>query len=356
MGDPLPRFARLPAEFNPRAYEVDGATFAISHRAGEADDAPPIYIVGVRQDTRPRAASGRPRLSPHALVQEYLNRTEHLWGLIANGTTLRLLRDSTFVRRQAYIEFDLSAIFDEQRFQDFSALYRLLHRSRLPRGLGGRDQLVHRAVLSALGRAGWARAGALARGCGGLHSATGQRLSASSGKASSRNLRRMDKARLSEHDLYRQLLRLVYRLLFLIVSEDRGLLGENPIYREHYGIARLRRLLEQRAAYTDHDDLWQSLRVLWKVFSNERLASSLDLAPLNGELFAPQFLDDCSITNRDLLEAFWRLAWYQGSPSSLPRRVNYAALDVEELGSVYESLLEFHPTIDPQGPGRLSSG
>jgi hypothetical protein len=73
-------------------------------------------------------------MAPHSLVQEYLNRTEHVWGIVTNGLTLRLLCDSTLVRRKAYIEFDLQAILEEQRFHDFAALYRLLHRTRLPRG------------------------------------------------------------------------------------------------------------------------------------------------------------------------------------------------------------------------------
>src|SRR5205814_1669009 len=162
-----------------------------------------IHIVGARQELGRVATSGRPRLAPHSLVQEYLNRTEHLWGIVTNGLTLRLLRNSTFVRRQAYVEFDLVAILEESRFQDFA-------------------------------------------------------------------------------ELYRQLLRLVYRLLFLLVSEDRGLLSADPIYREHYSIGRLRRLLENHAASTEYDDLWQSLRVLWKVLSDEKFAAFLKLAPLNG--------------------------------------------------------------------------
>jgi hypothetical protein len=121
--------------YNQRAHEIDGLTFAISHRAGEAEDAPPLHIVGARQDLGRVPASGRPRLAPHSLVQEYLNRTEHLWGVVTNGLSLRLLRNCTFVRRQAYVEFDLQAILEENRFQDFAALYRLLHRSRLPRGM-----------------------------------------------------------------------------------------------------------------------------------------------------------------------------------------------------------------------------
>src|SRR5205823_8187237 len=101
---------------------------------------PPVHIVGARQELGRVPTSGRPRLAPHSLVQEYLNRTEYLWGLVTNGLTVRLLRNSTFVRRQAYVEFDLAAIFDEQRFQDFAVLDRLLHRTRLPRVLADAPQ------------------------------------------------------------------------------------------------------------------------------------------------------------------------------------------------------------------------
>lgn len=121
--------------YNSRALEADGLSFAISHRAGEAEDATPVHIVGERQELGRVAASGRPRLAPHSLVQEYLNRADHVWGIVTNGKTMRLLRDCTFVRRQAYVEFDLAAILDEQRFNDFSVLYRLLHITRLPRGI-----------------------------------------------------------------------------------------------------------------------------------------------------------------------------------------------------------------------------
>ena len=82
------------------------------------------------------------------------------------------------------------------------------------------------------------------------------------------------------------------------------------------------------------------------------MASVLGLPVLNGDLFATQAIDGCTITNRDLLDALWRLTWYQEGATSVPRRVNYAALDVEELGSVYESLLEFHPAVDMDHAGR----
>jgi type I restriction-modification system DNA methylase subunit len=332
--------------YNQRAYEIDGATFAISHRAGEAEDAPPVHIVGVRQELGRLAPTGRPRLAPHSLLQEYLNRSEHLWGIVTNGLILPLLRDSTFVRRQAYVEFDLQQILEEQRFNDFAILFRLLHRSHLPqRAEQARECWLEKYYQQALEQGGRVRERlrdgveeclkGLANGflAHPKNSQLRERL-ASSGLN-----------RLTPEEFYRQLLRLVYRFLFLLVSEERGLISASPLYRDHYGVGRLRRLLERRSAFTEHEDLWCSLRVLWRVLSQEELAKHLGAAPLNGELFAPLELDECSLSNRDLLQAFWHLAYYRENATSPPRRVNYAALDVEELGSVYESLLDYRPQI-----------
>jgi hypothetical protein len=341
--------------YNSRAQEVDGATFAISHRAGEAEEAPPVHIVGVRQELGRLAPTGRPRLAPHSLLQEYLNRSEHLWGIVTNGVTLRLLRDSTYVRRQAYVEFDLRQILEEQRFNDFALLFRLLHRSRLPQVAGqAADCLLEKYYQQALEQGGRVRE----RLRDGVEACLKGLANGFLSHPKNSQLRGwLASGRSAALEFYRQLLRLVYRFLFLLVSEERGLISASPLYRDHYGVGRLRQLLERRSAFTEHEDLWCSLRVLWRVLSQEELAQLLGAAPLNGDLFAPLDLDSCSLSNRDLLQAFWHLAYYQESPTSPPRRVNYAALDVEELGSVYESLLDYQPqVVTSQGVPRFELG
>ncbi len=339
------------ARYNSRAFEVDGQTFAVSHRAGEAEDTPPIHVVGAGQELGRVPPSGRPRMAPHSLVQEYLNRTEHVWGIVTNGLTLRLLRDSTLVRRQAYIEFDLQAIFEEQRFHDFAAFYRLLHRSRLPRGMADANEcLLEKYYAQTIEQGGRVRE-QLRDGVEECLKLLGNGFLTH--KDNDELRQKLNSKQLTPAQFYRQLFRIVYRFLFLLVSEDRGLISPNLIYRDHYGIARLRRMLDVQAAWTDHADLWLSLRTLWKLFGDDKLASILNLAPLNGELFAPQTLDDCALSNRDLLHAFWYLAYYQERAGAPARRVNYSALDVEELGSVYESLLEFHPDVATDAAGLL---
>jgi len=336
--------------YNRRAYEVDGQTFAISHRAGENEDAPPVHIVGAQQKLGERPPSGRPRLSPHALVQEYLNRTEHTWGLVTNGKTLRLLRKTPMVRHQAYVEFDLEAIFEEERFRDFEVLYRLLHRTRLPRGLDDAHECwLERYYLEAIEQGTRARDR--------LRDSVVEALRIL-GNGFLKHPKNADlrKRALQEKDsyarkFYQELLRLVYRFLFLLVAEERELLGGSDLYREHYSVSRLRRLADHRRAYTDHEDFWHSLRALWHLLRDSSpkvggkpLASLLDLPVLDGELFQGLELENWHLANSDLLEAFWYLSYYRAERGIL-RRVNYAYLDVEELGSVYESLLDYQPII-----------
>jgi hypothetical protein len=382
----IPFFSLLgiEARYTPRAREVDGMSFPISHRMGEAEDAPPLHIVGARQGLDRAPASGRPRLSPHALMQEYLNRTEHLWGVVTNGLTLRLLRNSAFIRQQAYIEFDLRAMLEEQRFNDFAALYRLLHRTRFPRGVAdAADCLLEQYYQLSIQQGGRVRERlregveeAIVRLANGFlsHPANEAKWRMANGEGP-----------LPAQDFYRQLLRLVYRFLFLLVAEERGLMNPNgaggaaggagaaaggtgdPAGRpnagrpnalrpyDYYGVSRLRRLCERRAAYTDDTDLWRSLCALWVTLTREDMAALLGVPPLNGALFAPQDLDGALITNRDLLGAFWHLAFYQEG-NAPPRRVNYAALDTEELGSVYESLLDYHPVIEANGEWQTAMG
>src|SRR5205085_10016770 len=93
-----------------------------------------VQIVGYREpaalDRKPERANVR--MSAHAVVQEFINLNEQLYGLVTNGRVLRLLRNSSRLIKLSYLEFDLDRIFTDGLFADFAMLYRLLHASRLP--------------------------------------------------------------------------------------------------------------------------------------------------------------------------------------------------------------------------------
>jgi len=330
--------------YNARAHQVDGLSFAISHRAQDTEDAPPVHTVGWNHSLDRRPSSGRPRLAPHSLLQEYLNRTEHVWGIVSNGRILRILRDSLLMRRQAYVEFDLVQMMDGNKFADFALLYRLIHRSRLPRGTDDAgDCLLEQYYRLAIEQGSRVREH--------LRDGVEQALRVFANgllqNPANENLRQqVSEGRFNPDEFYQQLLRLVYRLLFLMVAEERNLISDNPAYREHYSVSRLRRLAEERSAYSDRHDLWASFQITCRLFQDEKLGDLVAVPPLNGDLFDASRtaeLSGLTLSNRDLLTALWHLSMYQDTARSPWRRVNYAALDVEELGSVYESLLEFKP-------------
>ncbi len=366
----------------PTAAVVDGRTYAISHRAGDDEDAPPVHIEGIRASLDARPPSGRPRLSPHALMQEYLNSTEQLWGIVTNGERLRLLRDSARFTRPAYVEFDLRTMLEGEQFAEFALLYRLLHRSRFPVTSADSSHCLleqyHQQAIEAGGRV---REG-LRDGVEGALKLLGNGLLAHPANAQLRA--KLADGRLTPLEYYRQLLRLVYRLLFLMVAEERGLIAaeanhkgtetQRPddreeslwlrafvvpppntalrIYYDHYSVGRLRRLAESSGTGRGpFGDLWLSLLTTFRLFegSDEDAPRRLGLAPLDGDLFSDAACGDLTTTtqlrNADLLAAMRKLSLYREKVSKGLRRVNYGALDVEELGSVYESLLDFRPVV-----------
>jgi len=354
-----------------QAEEVDGQSYAISHRAELGENKPPVQIVGCRLKLDQRPPSGKPRLSAHGLIQEYLNKTEHLWAIATNGYCWRLLRDSTLMTRLSYIEFDLEQILNGENFAEFGIFYRLFHRSRLPSGMDDADKCLlefyHQETLQQGGRVRDKLRDGVEEalrifGNGFIQHPDNEHLRQKLGFIPNYELR------LTNYELYRQLLRLIYRLLFLMVAEARELLligshstravpgvevavddvEKGRIYREYYSVERLRRLAEKPSYRREgFQDLWQGLRVTFKLFDENWRGQLLGLSPLNGDLFGSDTLPDienCAIDNYDLLKAIKNLSLYVDK-SKLLRRVNYSSLDVEELGSVYESLLDFHPQI-----------
>ncbi len=113
-----------------RAVEIDGRSYPVSHGWSHV----PIHLVGshVDIDRRTPGAVGAAKASPHSLVQQVLNAsTGHLWGIVSNGLTFRLLRDSVALTRLSYVEWDLAAIFDGDLYSEFlRPLARWPHQSR----------------------------------------------------------------------------------------------------------------------------------------------------------------------------------------------------------------------------------
>ena len=310
------------------------------HSLGLDEADPRFAIVG----------SGARKKSAFQLAQEFLNASDqHLWALVSNGKQIRLLRDAATLTRPSFLEFDLQDMLDSGlRFAEFEMAWRLLHASRA--GLNG--ECIWENWRTEGQREGTRVREHLRQGV------TDALLTLGTGfiqHPANEILRRdLHEGRLSKDAYFQQLLRLVYRLIFLFTVEDRGILhSENndkqalearKAYAEGYAMALLRDRCLRRRARDGFDDLWTGLRIVFRGLSNGE--SRLALPALGGLFFEHQCpdLDTSTLSNANLLAVMQQMRWSNLSGNLSP--VDYRNMGPEELGSVYESLLELVPEID----------
>jgi len=331
-------------------------------------DHTPIHLVTIQQKLDSRDNSQAIKRSPHSLIQECLNRSgDHLWGFVSNGLRFRILRDNVSLSRAAYVEFDLEGIFKGELYADFTLFWLLCHQSRVEIDSGR----IHRqeaedeakplpsrpSLPSDCWLEKWSQQAAdqgtraldtLRDGVQEAIAALGRGFLA---HLENRQLKDdLKNGTLTTQDYYRQLLRLVYRLLFLFVAEDRDLLllpdtsaSAHQQYDVYYSVSRLRRLAETRRG-GPHPDLYVTLSRLSGLLRTGY--EPLGLPGLGGFLFSERStpdLDAIKIANQDLLTAVRALTFT--AEGRVRRPVDYKNLGSEEFGSVYESLLELHPKM-----------
>jgi type I restriction-modification system DNA methylase subunit len=359
-----------------QAQSINEKSYAISHGASNKEFFP-IHIIGCNQNMDTRPDAGTTRLSAHALTQEYLNNIEHLYALVSNGKFLRLLRDATRLSRLSYLEFNLEQMMEEGLYVEFALLYRTLHATRMPMGMqAGPESIIefyHQEAIASgsrirerLSQAVEVSIQDLANGL--LQHSQNHKL-----------VTAIDDGTITAQDFYLYNLRLVYRLLFLLVIEERKLIypeqldqdaqQKRDIYYNYYSLQRLAKLCDKQL-YIDpnKNDLWLSVLTTFALFEDQKYGTPLGIAPLGAGIFAPDALGIISglqLSNQHLLHVLKRLVSFE-TKNQTTVRVNYADLDVEEFGSVYEGLLEYAPQITNtigqlhfgfvQGTSRSSSG
>jgi hypothetical protein len=163
---------------------------------------------------------------------------------------------------------------------------------------------------------------------------------------------------LTQHpdEVYRALLTVILRLVFLLYAEERDMLPEDETFLRYYSLAGLyERLREDAALFPDTMDqrygAWAQLLVLFRMIHDGAEAGTIRLPKRHGVLFDPErfaFLEGrpFGVVRNDRIEpppvpdgtiyrSLEKLLVLDGE------RISYRALDVEQIGSVYETMMGF---------------
>lgn len=335
---------------------IDGRDFAVTFEAARGRI--PIIVTppsdGLDQPSNSLPGDGR-RKSAASACQDWLNANDDaLWGIAVNGEKLRLLRDNESLTRPAYIEADLRQMFEAEDFASFSAFWLLIHSSRFgAAGTSVADCALERWREESA-KEGVAARDRLRDGVAAALKILGEGFLANSANEDLKN--RLRDGSLALNVYFAELLRLVYRFIFLFAAEDRNLLHPTDanqlarrLYAEGYSLASLRERSTRRAAWDRYADKWEGLKIVFAALSRGEKRLGL---PALGGIFAADAtpnLDKLSLSNRALMEAIYKLAWLKDDGGLVP--INWRDMQTEELGSVYESLLELTPRLTEGGRG-----
>lgn len=311
-----------------------------------------------------RAKGGMRKKSAHATMLEYLNATENVYGIISNGQILRLIRNSGQLVKLTYIEFDLRRMLEEDKYTEFCLMFRLLHASRF-QAKGDEPCVMERWFNMSIESGNRIRNG-LSLAVQKTMETIGNAVLTSEGKGNETLRNAFTEGTMNAAKLNKELIHFIYRLLFLFIIEERGLVYQIPdspdapdykqlcewqdIYKKFYAASRLRHLselayLKQRQYF----DLWQGLMDTFHLFEPDTFGERLGIKPLGGVLFGKEtlhWLKQCQVSNHDVLTAFSALNEFTDERQQRVK-INYSSLDVEEFGSVYEGILEMRPFVQP---------
>ena len=369
----------IPAELEvplPDYGETLRPDFAVRER-NPRDGEPPwqllVQVLDAGQDLDAPARSGgggagtgaRPRLeaSPHGRAERLLRSTGVPAGLLFNGTALRLV-SAPRGESSGWMDFRVADMSRTAGRPLCSALRLLLSEQRLlalPRNqrlaaLLDDSRKYQNEVSERLSEQVMHALYELLRGLQAAHDASGGDL-----------LREPLDEDGDRDDVYRGLLAIILRLVFLLYAEERGMLPEDGTFLRHYSLTGLyQRLREDTALHPDTMDqrfgAWAQLLVLFRLVHDgaraHRTGGAVALPERHGALFDPDsypFLEGRHaragarqigervrpphVSDGAVYRVLEKLLVLDGE------RISYRTLDVEQIGSVYETIMGFRMEI-----------
>ena len=336
--------------------------FPISLLLGAGTNRPvlPVIIAPADKslDDKVRFATGQ-HLSATQMMQAFLNASEYFtWAIVTNGCNWRLLRDNPALSRPCYLDIDLDRLLEDEDSTAFDGLFwNMLHVSRAARQISDNGETcVWESWRQDLEEHGARARDGLREGVENAICQLGTGFLRGHGPGNDALRAALQDGTFTTQAFYQELMRTVYRLIFLTVLESRNILHEYDktlkeqamLYHRGYSISRLIKRMLREEADSRHDDLWQAQLIVFRSLAKDGGEPALALPALGGlyDAHQCQLLDACRLPNRAFLAALRSLCWT--NTEGKRTQVDYAHLGAEELGSVYESLLELTPRISTE--------
>jgi len=355
-GGPLPDSLEVTL---PEYNETLRPTFAVREPVPDAKGEQPWMMLiqevaaGLDLDDAPDVGDHRWQASPQARFERLLRETQVPIGLMSNHTSLRLVyapRGET----SGHLTFPVQAMAEVAgrpiiaaflMLFSFKRLFLLSDKQRLPAILSD-SRKYQNLVSTQLAEQVLAALYELVRG---FQSADDQR--------------RGDLLReVLEDDpnhVYAGLLTVLMRLVFILYAEDRNLLSNDEVYQKYYSVTGLfERLREDAGRHTDTMDhrygAWAQLLTLFRLIHDGGRHGGMKLLARKGYLFDPDrypFLegrpkgskrqpgeraDTPHVSDGVVFRVLHNLLILGGE------RLSYRTLDVEQIGSVYETMMGFN--------------
>ena len=352
--NPIPPELEVPL---PDYGETLRPDYAVRERDPEKDVLPWQLLVRVLKpgedfDDRISRGSGQLEASAHGRMERLLRRTEVPAGVLFNGRALRLI-SAPRGESSGWLDFGVADMVQTAGRPISTALRLLLSETRLlalPRAqrlaaLLEESRKFQNEVSERLAEQVLHALYELLRGFQAAHDASKGEL-----------LRQP----LAEHsdEVYRALLTVILRLVFLLYAEERDMLPDDETFLRYYSLAGLyERLREDAALYPDTMDqrygAWAQLLVLFRLIHDGAESGTMRLPKRHGVLFDPdrfkflegrplggarqihERIDSPLVPDGTIYRALDKLLVLNGE------RISYRALDVEQIGSVYETMMGF---------------
>ena len=350
---PIPSELELPLPNYGETLRPDLAVRELEPKDGAPSWQLLVQILEPGQDfDRLFRGDGHLEASPHSRMERLLRHTQVPAGLLFNGRTLRLV-SAPRGESSGWIDFRIEDMVQTAGRPISTALRLLLGQRRLlslPRtqrlaALLEDSRKFQNEVSERLAEQVLHALYELLRGFQAAHDASKGEL-----------LRQP----LAEHpdEIYRALLTVILRLVFLLFAEERDMLPENEIFLQYYSLSGLyERLQEDAALFPDTMDqrygAWAQLLVLFRMIHDGAELGATRLPRRHGVLFDPdrfkflegrvsggarqtdERIEPPLVPDGTIFRALEKLLVLDGE------RISYRALDVEQIGSVYETMMGF---------------